>query len=641
MGADMNFFNPETRSFNFAQIFPFDFRGSRARNLKKDSLGGFILGKNPGGAVSRGCLLSRILVSPFPFDEIIVSPSVRLAKNSRAELRIAVSGDGKKWTKWYKLGEFSPDGLSKSFPRQEDENGFVDVDFLKLKKGFSFARYKIILESRGGKVRLKSVNTVFTDSRLPYLSKFAAKAGKTAGIFLKVPPLSQMEPQTEQRASGSSSAGRYAARPEISRKTCAPASLAMIFAFHKKRIPAAKVAAGVYDEAAKIYGNWLFNTMFASRLGFHAHVRRLNSMEELESLLLKGTPVIASLAFGREKLKNSPLEKTSGHLLVVKGIDENGDVTVNDPAARSKSEVERIYKRKEFAKSWLKNKSGTCFVIMGKLPFPAVIGPEKCEVFLRPSAKSNMETEALHGEKVVILSIKDGWAKIRLPWQEIAGNSRRPRPYAGWTRTENLASENVSGADMTAKAKLARARGNPLIKKLSMGSRLSFAGKKGKYVKAVSPSGESLLLKAKDVSLKNRRRKAAGIHIVKTARLFVGDEYVWGGRSGSGVDCSGLVSLVFGIFGIDLPRNADDQFRVSKPADPAGLRPGDLVFSGKSKNSIDHVMIYSGKGRIIEATGETMKVREISFKKKFGFGLFEAQSDRQAGKIKIYFRKAF
>ena len=108
--------------------------------------------------------------------------------------------------------------------------------------------------------------------------------------------------------------------------------------------------------------------------------------------------------------------------------------------------------------------------------------------------------------------------------------------------------------------------------------------------------------------------------MLAAARQFLGDKYFWGGRSCHGPDCSGLVGVACRTCGLDLPRNADDQWRLSPPRRWRDLLPGDLIFSSAKgrPRDIDHVMFYTGGGRLLEATGESGDVREIPFGKKFG-----------------------
>ncbi|MBI1976113.1 MAG: C40 family peptidase, partial [Candidatus Omnitrophica bacterium] len=112
--------------------------------------------------------------------------------------------------------------------------------------------------------------------------------------------------------------------------------------------------------------------------------------------------------------------------------------------------------------------------------------------------------------------------------------------------------------------------------------------------------------------------------IVATARTLLGKPYHWGGLS-EGVDCSGLVYLCYRANGIDLPRDAHEQFMKSRIMDiPAGangrspLQPADLIFlsSEENPNRMTHVMLYSGDGNIIEGPGTGTFVHEISMSEK-------------------------
>jgi cell wall-associated NlpC family hydrolase len=93
-------------------------------------------------------------------------------------------------------------------------------------------------------------------------------------------------------------------------------------------------------------------------------------------------------------------------------------------------------------------------------------------------------------------------------------------------------------------------------------------------------------------------------NIVELAREFLGYQYVWGGRSPKGFDCSGFVQTVFGLTGIPLPRDAWQQQRhhlVSLSWQDA--QPGDLLFFGKTPEKVTHVGIATGQGSFLHASG--------------------------------------
>lgn len=107
-----------------------------------------------------------------------------------------------------------------------------------------------------------------------------------------------------------------------------------------------------------------------------------------------------------------------------------------------------------------------------------------------------------------------------------------------------------------------------------------------------------------------------GKDIVDKARTVIGYPYIFGGSSPSqgGFDCSGLVQYIYKQFGINLPRTTYDLINVGKKiTSQKDLVEGDLIFYLDNNGSPYHVMIYSGKGKVIEARYEGTKVNEYSY----------------------------
>ncbi len=478
---------------------------------------------------------------------------------------------------------------------------------------------------------------VYTNTKKVYNEKAALKKSKNfKSLYVNIPKLSQMAMQFE-----------------YSKDICSPISLSMVMNYYGLKEKPLKTVAAVYDKKQKIYGNWLFNTQYAATKPFYANIRRFNSLSEAEEYIAKGLPIIASLTFAPGKLKKSPIKFSKGHLVVIKGFSRNGNVIVNDPAAPTNETVGIVYNRKEFAGAWLKNKFGTAYIINPKLPEGAVIGKPYCNLMAKPfSPKSitdfenNFETQVLAGEKIKIIELKNHWAKVKTLEQTRANKkSAKLNLYSGWLDIKCLAMENILETDIIVKNKRAKLLNSKTKKEVSIGTKLKFVSlEKSKTVNALTSKGKPISLKKKDIifkaALKNLKPAAARKTLIKTARQFLGDKYCWGGRSGFDTDCSGLVNLSYRVLGMDLPRNACDQFLVAKAVKKENLKPGDLIFSTKPKDTknIDHVMIYSGKGNLIEATRETNSVREISFKEKFGKKLSDIKNGQTIKGSRIYFK---
>ncbi|MFB7657915.1 MULTISPECIES: NlpC/P60 family protein [unclassified Streptomyces] len=115
---------------------------------------------------------------------------------------------------------------------------------------------------------------------------------------------------------------------------------------------------------------------------------------------------------------------------------------------------------------------------------------------------------------------------------------------------------------------------------------------------------------------------------IKAAQGMLGTPYSWGGGNAkgpsrgiccspngstgsdtTGFDCSGLTLYAYAKSGITLPRTAAAQYAASQPIKPGQVKPGDLVFYGKSATSIHHVGIYVGSGWMIDAPRPGTEVR--------------------------------
>ncbi|MEY3200879.1 MAG: hypothetical protein RIR70_429 [Pseudomonadota bacterium] len=118
---------------------------------------------------------------------------------------------------------------------------------------------------------------------------------------------------------------------------------------------------------------------------------------------------------------------------------------------------------------------------------------------------------------------------------------------------------------------------------------------------------------------------AAASDVVLHALGLIDVGYVFGGRNPeAGVDCSGLVTLVYeGATGLKLPHNAARIAQLSRPVEKEALRPGDLVFFNTQNAPFSHVGVYIGDQRFIHAPRSNSAVRIDSLNSRYFAQRFE------------------
>ena len=102
-------------------------------------------------------------------------------------------------------------------------------------------------------------------------------------------------------------------------------------------------------------------------------------------------------------------------------------------------------------------------------------------------------------------------------------------------------------------------------------------------------------------ALTSRFPSAAPSITESAQKLFEGAPYLWGGITPWGADCSGFVQTIYGLHGVQLPRDAWQQ---SEEGSAAGtldeLAPGDLAFfSDRPDRKVTHVAIALGGKRLV------------------------------------------
>lgn len=189
-----------------------------------------------------------------------------------------------------------------------------------------------------------------------------------------------------------------------------------------------------------------------------------------------------------------------------------------------------------------------------------------------------------------------------------------PDGYAGWVPASDLGpapEEFRRGRQGVVWSRFAHPRALPVSTQaplccLSLGTRLPILDERDGWSSLRLADGRAAWVRSGALRpAEDPPRDPLPQALLAKAEELLGTPYLWGGGSALGIDCSGFVQLLYGLFGCLLPRDAHLQCREGEPVDRGGLREGDLVFytGAAGGSAVAHVGLYRRDGRIIHASG--------------------------------------
>jgi len=205
---------------------------------------------------------------------------------------------------------------------------------------------------------------------------------------------------------------------------------------------------------------------------------------------------------------------------------------------------------------------------------------------VKADGEAQAVSELLPGEEFAVLEYSAGWA-----WGYSVAD-RRVGYVEAIALTEAAEPTHIvceASAPIHPEGTIA----SPVLCRLPMGTRLSGIER-----------GPCLATEAGCVPLCHLRRIGEfDDDPVAVAERLLRTPYREGGRTSHGIDCSGLVQIAYGLCGLPLPRESDQQGLLGEPVgEEDSLRRGDLVVSG------DHVALVMTNDLVIHVGLETKQV---------------------------------
>lgn len=225
----------------------------------------------------------------------------------------------------------------------------------------------------------------------------------------------------------------------------------------------------------------------------------------------------------------------------------------------------------------------------------------------KPAADSDVVSQAIYGSNVTLLEERDGWARIRTAdeytgWMQDAELRRLAAGERGYASGDRVAQVESLFSNLYREPDVTK---HPPLLTVPFETRLEVVAEQeheDRWIHVRLPDDRPAWLQRGDVTLAPQRLSIA--ETIALSKRFLGLPYFWGGVSTFGYDCSGFTQMLCRRRGLLIPRDARIQAAWSGmlAVERDNLKPGDLVYFGKSPEKITHTGMYIGNGEFVNAT---------------------------------------
>lgn len=236
-----------------------------------------------------------------------------------------------------------------------------------------------------------------------------------------------------------------------------------------------------------------------------------------------------------------------------------------------------------------------------------------------PADKSEMGSQLLFGETVIVTDRRDHWRFVTASWDGFSGwvdvRQLHPLTAAAYDEAQTAAVYSLSLLEglMTAQDFVPLPLGAVLPH--YDGLRCQIGEQFFQFSGPVARPGQIPL---------------TGEWVVKLARRYLHAPYLWGGRSPFGIDAAGLAQMVYKLLGIRLLRQPAQQVQQGDAVDfTEQCQVGDLAFFDNGRGHVNHVGIVLPDCYVLHACGS------VRIDKLDHFGIYNEMQQRYTHPLRV------